>query len=120
MVVRSKMLIGIVAMLPTSLMAESFLSESDVTYRGDQTARRVCQAVVNDDVESLEFQLRQMRRETLSSYRFGVKSEAIVGSVTCNDMELLTFADEIGARSVSSYLDEGTITMEEVIVSEQR
>lgn len=120
MSVRNQLLIGVIALLPASAMAESFLSESDVTYRGDLAARQLCRAVVNDDVKNLEFGLRQIRRNALASYLFDEKSDAIVRSVTCNGMELLTFADEIGARSVSNYLGEGTVTIEEVVVTGQR
>ena len=45
---------------------------------------------------------------------------AIVGSVTCNGKELLTFADEIGAGNISNYLGEGTVTIEEVVVIGRR
>jgi len=107
-------------MLPTSLMAESFLAEADVTYRGDRSAAQLCRAVVNDDVASLEFHLKRVKDDALASYRFDTTSDAIVGSVTCNGMELLTFADEIGARNISGYLGEGRVIIEEVVVVGRR
>ena len=113
-------MVGIAMTLPASTMAESFLSEADVKYRGDLTARQICRAVVDDDVQGLEFGLKQIRRDALASYMFNERSDAIVRSVSCNGMELLTFADEIGARSISNYLGEGTVTIEEVVVTGQR
>jgi len=118
MSVRKKILFGIVAMLPASLMAEEFLADAEVTYRGERAATQFCQAVVGDNVEQLEKLLRQFSRDALYRYRFDEKSDAIVRSVTCNDLELVEFADAIGARDVSRYLTEYTVVVEEVVLGE--
>ncbi len=114
------LLIGGIAILPLGAMAESFLSEANVTYRGDDTARAVCRAVVEDDADSLEDQLKKVRRESRYAYRYYATSDAIVRSVTCNDMELQTFADSIGASNISGYLGGGQVTIEEVVVIGRR
>ena len=112
-------LISAALALPATTHAESFLSEENVVYRGDSTAVRICKAVINDDTVSLKQGLRRIRNQALSGYKFELESEAIAGSVQCNQKNLLTFADEIGARSVSGWLRRGTVTVEEVVATDQ-
>lgn len=123
MKIRNILLLSIVAVLPTSLSADSFLSENGVKYRvkqmGPSSAARVCTAVVRDEPDTLDKIFRQDLRNNIYRYSFNVHSRAIQGSYTCNDLALLPFADQIGAIKVSSYLrnPRGKVTMEELVSS---
>ena len=74
---------------------------------------QVCRAIVNDDAEKLDGLLQRMEYGT-RQHKVYRKSKSAVNSVTCNGQELLTFADEIGASDVSSYLHGGSVTIEEL------
>lgn len=110
-------LLAIVFTIPLQVAAESLLTDKNVKYRGNSTAIEVCRAIVNDDTEALKKGLRHIKREALYAYQFKIKSRAITGSVTCNEMALSSFSDEIGAYNVTNWLNIGTVTVEEFVSS---
>jgi hypothetical protein len=102
------------AFVPTLLLADSTISDREVTYHGDITAQRVCESVVNDDSARLNRLLRDYRDTLVYRYRF-TEASAVAGDFGCNDLALLPFADKIGAQNISNYLRGGVVTMEELI-----
>jgi hypothetical protein len=110
-------LIMVIAALPSALSADSLWTERSVKYVGDSEARGICRAIVDDDTQVLERKLRLHKSHITGGYRFYTTGKAILGDFSCNDKELLTFANEIGANNVSNYLRGGRVTMEEYISS---
>ena len=112
-------ILGTAILMPAPLVADSLYTDEEVQYRGERSATRVCEAIVEDDARQLNVLLKEVKRRTLMGYRFDTRSYAIAGSVTCNGLGLMVFADEIGADSVSSYLRGGVVTMEELVTTTQ-
>ena len=113
-------LIVIIFMMPTSLAADSFLSEKNVKYVGDRIGRHICSAIVHDDTGDLKRLLKQRWALQAYHYRLAINSRVIVGSYTCNGLKLLPFAYDIGAENISKYLNGGkggTVTVKELISS---
>jgi hypothetical protein len=113
----TKCLLAIVFTIPLQVVAQSFLTDENVKYRGDTTAIKVCRAIVNDDTAALKKGLKRIKGEALYAYMFDINSPAILKSVTCNKMALSPFADEIGARNITNWLNNGTVTVEEFVSS---
>jgi hypothetical protein len=110
-------LIMVIAALPSALSADSLWTERSVKYVGDSEARGICRAIVDDDTQDLVRKLRKHKSRIPGGYKFDTAGKAISGDFACNDKELLTFANEIGASNVSNYLRGGKVTMEEYISS---
>jgi hypothetical protein len=117
MKIRNILLLSVIAALPISVSADSFLSEKSVTYSGESNARKACKAVVHDDPEKLDKIFRQDLRSNVYRYSSHVRNRAIEERYVCNDLALLPFADQIGAVNVSGYLRKGRgkVTMEEMV-----
>lgn len=117
MKIRNILLLSVIAALPTSVSADSFLSEKSVKYSGELNARKACKAVVHDDPEKLDKIFKQDLRSNVYRYSSHVRNRAIEDSYICNDLALLPFADQIGAVNVSGYLRKGRgkVTMEEMV-----
>ena len=97
----------IAASLPGLSMAAGGGEVKNVKYVGDNSARGVCRAIVEDDAEKLQHQLGMQRRKMTYGYQYSLLSREVAGSITCNDMDLLDFSASVGARDVSSYLATG-------------
>jgi hypothetical protein len=108
-------LIVIFAALSNSLSADSFLSEQSVKYVGERAARNICSAVVDDDAQDLKRKLLQYKNQLVWGYTYVLMDEAVYGNFTCNDKDLLTFANEIGAKNISDYLRGGVVSVEEYV-----
>lgn len=117
MKMRNILLLAVIAALPASVSADSFLSEDSVTFRGELNARKVCKAVVYDDPEKLNAIFKQDLRRNLYRYQRAIRDRAMGENYFCNDLSLLPFADQIGAVKVSGYLrkGKGTVIMEEMV-----
>ena len=98
---------AIAAGLPGLAMASGGGDVTQVKYVGDNSAKGVCRAIVEDDAEQLQHQLGMQKREMTYGYQYTLLSNEVAGSFTCNDMELLDFSASVGARDVSSYLATG-------------
>jgi len=92
---------------PGLAMAADNDGVTEVTYVGHTSAKGVCRAVVENDVKGLQRQLAMHRWTLPFAYQYSLRSRGVAGNFTCNDMELLDFADSVGAREVSSYLASG-------------
>ncbi len=109
-------LIVIFAALSNSLSADSFLRERSVKYVGEQEARGICRAVVDDDAQDLKRNLLRYKNQLVYGYTYVLRDKAISGNFTCNGKDLLTFANEIGAQNISDYLIKGgTVSVEEYV-----
>ena len=76
MKIRNILLISAIAALPTSVSADSFLSEKSVKYSGETTARKVCKAVVHDDPGKLDMLFRQDLSRDIYRYSRRAKNRA--------------------------------------------
>ena len=103
--------------LPVSSSADSFLHDRSVKYAGKASAIGVCRAVVEDDLRALEQQLARYRSRLTFGYNYRTTDRMVYGSFSCNEKDLLTFAEGIGAESISGYLKGGYVTVEEYISS---
>lgn len=113
----TKILLVALTSMPVALMAGSDLSDKNVKYIGDPTAKRICSTVIEDDAVRLQQLLKEHRRHILYGYRFHLNGRAVAGSFTCNKLALLPFADKIGSQNVSNYLRGGIVEMEELVSS---
>jgi len=75
----------------------------NVNYSGNAIAKRVCKAVVQDDVDKLRVLLRSYKQSVAFGYRFGPSARGLSRDFTCNDMDLEQFSYRIGAQKVSGY-----------------
>lgn len=110
-------LVAFLVALPLPALAESFLSDRSVKYIGEPEAKGVCRAVVEDDLLDLDRRLSRYKNRLTFGYSHRTIDRAIYASFTCNEKDILNFADEIGANTVSGYLRGGKVTVEEYISS---
>ena len=113
------LLISSVAVSQWSLAGQS-ANDPAAKYFGPSTARDVCRAVVKNDAERLQKLLAFQRKSMAFGYQVEPTGRRIAGSFTCNNMELLDFAESIGANGVSSYLATGRVTRQTEVVSTNR
>jgi hypothetical protein len=115
MKIYQKFAMVIVVFLPAAAMADSFLTDTNVKYRGDTDARRICRAIVEDDARDLKQSLKLYRSTLLYRYSSDLISNAVSGNFSCNGNELLTFAREVGSQNITRYLQGGSVEMEELV-----
>ncbi|MEM9255740.1 MAG: DUF3718 domain-containing protein [Pseudomonadota bacterium] len=105
--VLGKGLMGFLAFAPVSLLADTALTDAKVHYRGTDQDVRVCRAVVEDDVATLQDALEDVRRDNYYGYRYTLWGEDLAGNILCNEMPLHDFAADIGASNSTLYLQTG-------------
>lgn len=105
------------AILVAPVTAENLMNAQSVKYVGQGYAKSICRAVVADDAGKLRRELLRYRDTLSYGYFLDIRHKSVYGSFTCNEMDLLRFADEIGAMNISGYFRGGTVTVEEYAAS---
>lgn len=105
-----KTILSIIGVVLTSLsLAADDTRSREISYHGPSKAVGVCRAIANDNPDRLRHQLSLQRRRMTWGYQYGLLSEEVAGSFTCNEMELIDFAASIGAEDVTRYLATGEV-----------
>ncbi len=84
------------ALLVASQAALAGKVEKKYIYHGDEGARSICIAIAKNQVNRLSRSLR--------ANKSGVIDHQVHKRFTCNDKDLLSFAEEVGAMKVTRYL----------------
>jgi len=74
-----------------------------VKYAGDLNYSDFCDAVVNDDVDVLKHSVSRKVGVVASSKREVMKKLIATDGMTCNGLDLITFAQQRNATEVSKY-----------------
>lgn len=89
-----------------SLPAWSLAGEAgDFRYTGNNLARQVCKAVVDDDVPKLRLALRTYKQSLAHSYTFDLDGRDLARDFTCNGMDVQEFSQQVGALTVAGFLN---------------
>ena len=102
--------VGVLAIASAGAVWAHGDAKETVTYKGESSAKEVCMAIVDDDVNGLKDAFRHGRLSPLE------RSHLLY---ECNKQDLDEFAFTMNADSVSEYLApkfgrEGVITIEQV------
>jgi hypothetical protein len=73
-------------------------------YVGNNLAKQICKAVMNDDVSQLKRVLHDYQQSLSHRYMFDLAGRELSRDFTCNDMDVDEFSRRVGASKVASFI----------------